>query len=338
MANPLVSFCVKSYNQKALLKEALHGAFAQTYRPLEIVISDDGSTDGSWEVILSARDKFLEKVEHGDVPGDVSVVVNRNENNLGNLGNWQKICEIAKGELFIKADGDDISMPTRTEEVVKAWIADGKKALVVYHGAIKIDGRGREFGEYKKGMLDYGPAGAVSAYSRKLFDSFGPIEIVDKRAGDDTVYGNRSYILGASPLWVGRSLAKCRVGSGEHSGISNYRKFMLCGAVAGLISREQSIIDVKKCKLPLPESVCIALNKRFEDESKRLRVYVDLWGGESLSKRLTAYRILCTEAISPFQRLICMLLLFPHWISDPILNSMKMSKYFFDRMRYTKSL
>ena len=49
MSYPLVSFCVKSYNQKELLKEALQGAFAQTYRPLEIVISDDGSTDGSWE-------------------------------------------------------------------------------------------------------------------------------------------------------------------------------------------------------------------------------------------------------------------------------------------------
>ena len=49
---PLVSFCLKSYNQKEFLKEALEGAFAQTYRPLEIVISDDASTDGSVELIL----------------------------------------------------------------------------------------------------------------------------------------------------------------------------------------------------------------------------------------------------------------------------------------------
>ena len=49
MDRPLVSFCLKSYNQKRYLKNALQGAFAQTYRPLEIVISDDGSKDGSKE-------------------------------------------------------------------------------------------------------------------------------------------------------------------------------------------------------------------------------------------------------------------------------------------------
>ena len=55
---PLVSFCVKCYNQERYIGEALEGAFAQTYRPLEIVISDDASTDRSWEIITEAVAKY----------------------------------------------------------------------------------------------------------------------------------------------------------------------------------------------------------------------------------------------------------------------------------------
>ena len=337
MFDPLVSFCVKSYNQRELLKEALRGAFAQTYRPLEIVISDDGSTDGSWELIESAREDFFRKVERGDVPNNVTVVVNRNEKNLGNLGNWQKICEIAKGELFIKADGDDISLPNRTDEVVKAWIADGKKALVVYHSAIKIDGRGREFGLCKKHVLDYGPVGAVSAYSRRLFDCFETIEISEKIAGDDSVYGNRSVILGVTPLWIDKPLVKYRVGSGVSSGIRGYRKFMVRGTMAGLVSRKQSVIDIAKCKVPLIESTRKALVARIDNEINKLQVYIDLWEGEEWSKRWAAFRILNSGEQSNFQRLIFGLLLLPHWLGDPILDLMKMSKYWLDLLKYKKS-
>ena len=336
MANPLVSFCVKSYNQKELLKEALQGAFAQTYRPLEIVISDDGSTDGSWGLIESEREEFLGKVKRGDVPCDVSVVTNRNGANLGNLKNWQRICELAKGELLIKADGDDISLPNRTEEVVKAWVVNGKKALVVYHGGIKIDGKGREFGLCNKSVLDYGPVGAVSSYSRKLFDWFGPIEIDDRRGGDDTTYGNRSVILGEMPLWIDQPLVKYRVGSGVTSGISGYRKFMARGAMIGLVSRCQSIIDVDKCKMPLDEPARRALNDRFRNESEKLRISLDLWNGTTISKRWSAYKILSRGARSHFQKLVLSLLLMPHWACDPILDLMKISKYLLDRLMYRR--
>ena len=330
MNAPLVSFCVKSYNQKELLKEALQGAFAQTYRPLEIVISDDGSTDSSWELIKTKSDEFLEKVNRGDVPGGVSVVVNRNEKNLGNLGNWQRICEIAKGELFVKADGDDISVPNRTEEVVKAWVADGKKALVVYHGAIKIDGKGRKFGFCNKSVLDYGPLGAVSSYSRKLFDAFGPIEISDKAAGDDTVYGNRGVILGARPLWIEMPLVRYRVGSGVSSGIRRYRQFMVRGTMAGFAARRQSMLDIDRCKAGLSETVRNALKERFRGEMGKLGTYLDLWGDTAFSKRWSAYKILRRDESSAFQKLILILLLLPRWFCDPILDAMKIFKYYID--------
>jgi GT2 family glycosyltransferase len=51
MRDELVSFVVLAYNQQKFVAEAVRGALAQTYHPLEIVISDDCSTDGTFDVI-----------------------------------------------------------------------------------------------------------------------------------------------------------------------------------------------------------------------------------------------------------------------------------------------
>ena len=51
--HPLVSYCVKCFNQEQYIGKALEAAFAQTYEPLEILIGDDCSTDGSMAGMIS---------------------------------------------------------------------------------------------------------------------------------------------------------------------------------------------------------------------------------------------------------------------------------------------
>ena len=55
---PFVSFCIKCYNQAHLIGEALAGAFEQTYPNMEIVVSDDASTDGSVDVIKKLVEEY----------------------------------------------------------------------------------------------------------------------------------------------------------------------------------------------------------------------------------------------------------------------------------------
>ena len=85
-----------SCNQRQWIGDALGAAFAQTYRPLEIVISDDGSTDGSAE--------FIQEEIASHAPPDVNVIFNRNATNIGMFANWMKLTSCAHGELLVKAD------------------------------------------------------------------------------------------------------------------------------------------------------------------------------------------------------------------------------------------
>jgi len=49
--SPKVSVCVPTYNRKDYLKQTLESVFAQTYKDYEIVIVDDGSTDGTENMV-----------------------------------------------------------------------------------------------------------------------------------------------------------------------------------------------------------------------------------------------------------------------------------------------
>jgi glycosyltransferase involved in cell wall biosynthesis len=56
---PLVSFIVVAYNQDKYIKEAVLGAFSQTYQPLEIILSDDGSSDLTFEIMQDMVEKYV---------------------------------------------------------------------------------------------------------------------------------------------------------------------------------------------------------------------------------------------------------------------------------------
>ena len=202
---PLVSLCVKFRNQRRFVGKALAGAFAQTYRPLEIVVSDDASTDGTWEEIERLA------VRYAASGGDIPVVLNRNPENLGNLGNWQKLCSLAKGELLVKADGDDVSLPERCEKIAGAWTDGGRVATCVSHGAWLVSPRGFPLGPRQGCASTASPLGAAMAFSRRTFLEFG--EPDDMRTVDDYVYAKRAAVLGPEIVIPDR-LVEYRLGTG----------------------------------------------------------------------------------------------------------------------------
>lgn len=111
---PLVSIIVITYNQERWIRDTLDGVFSQTYPNIEWIISDDCSTDRTFEVI---QDYILTH----DIPRE-RVILNRNERNLRIAANYNKcLYDLAHGDLMVINEGDDISFPDRVERLVKIY-------------------------------------------------------------------------------------------------------------------------------------------------------------------------------------------------------------------------
>lgn len=113
---PLISFALFAYNQEQFIEEAIKGAFSQTYTPLEIILSDDCSPDGTFAIM----EKMASEYE-----GPHKVVLNKNKKNLGLIGHVNTVLtELCRGEIIVVAAGDDISLPNRVEETWKVFDSD----------------------------------------------------------------------------------------------------------------------------------------------------------------------------------------------------------------------
>src|ERR1700743_3164429 len=115
---PLVTMLLIAYNQAAQIGDAVRSALAQTYQPLEIIISDDASSDATFAAIEAALAGY---------DGPHRIITRRNTTNQGISAHLTQIAQLAHAELLFVAAGDDMSAPTRCERVVDFWLAHGRR-------------------------------------------------------------------------------------------------------------------------------------------------------------------------------------------------------------------
>ena len=95
--SPKVTIVIPTYNQQEVISQAIESAIAQDYQNLEIIVSDDNSTDETGQI---ARQYSLE------YQGIVKYFYN--PKNLGRVGNYRKaLYEYASGDYALNLDGDD---------------------------------------------------------------------------------------------------------------------------------------------------------------------------------------------------------------------------------------
>lgn len=190
--HPRVSVYFITYNQEAFVKTSLQSILQQTYTPLEIIISDDASTDQTFPIIQQVV---------ADYQGPHTLVVTQNACNLGIAENINKVWRMAQGELVVNATGSDISMPERVAELVRVWQAD-PAVYAVCSAVTQIDEHGRVIKnksirkwhktEHAAIMSDqFYWIGSSAAYSRALYLRFG-----DMHGVEDLVYYRRALLLG----------------------------------------------------------------------------------------------------------------------------------------------
>lgn len=108
---PLATYILFTYNQRDYIESALKSAFSQTYSPLEIIISDDASTDGTAELILNTAESYQ---------GPHKIIVQINESNLGIGRHVNQAVGMSQGEFLVFAAGDDISHADRVRRIMAA--------------------------------------------------------------------------------------------------------------------------------------------------------------------------------------------------------------------------
>ena len=123
---PLVSVVMPVYNTEKYLAEAIESILTQTFTNFELIIVDDGSTDGSAEIIRAyeRRDERIRFVQLGE--------------NMGDAGARNAGIALASGMYIAFMDGDDISLPVRLQKQVNVLESHpeiggvGTHAKVVY--------------------------------------------------------------------------------------------------------------------------------------------------------------------------------------------------------------
>jgi glycosyltransferase involved in cell wall biosynthesis len=112
---PRVSVVMPVYNGERYLREAMDSILTQTFTGFELLVIDDGSTDGSAGIVRSYSDSRIRLVANPTNEG-LAAVRNRG-------------IDESRGELLAWLDADDISLPTRLAEQVQAL--DGDPALAL---------------------------------------------------------------------------------------------------------------------------------------------------------------------------------------------------------------
>lgn len=185
----LVSVIISNYNYAEFVAQAIGSALALDWRELEVIVVDDGSTDGSLEVI----ERYADRVQVVAQP------------NGGQISAYNTGFARSRGNVVIFLDSDDVLEPSLLRELSRVWRAGVSKAQFQMR---VIDGRGSATGAFlpqfrivptsrdvRRWVERCGtyptPPGSANAYARSFLEKIFPL-VGEDRAAD-------AYCLAAAP-------------------------------------------------------------------------------------------------------------------------------------------
>ncbi len=174
---PQISVIVLNYNGKKFLEPCLASLISQTFQDFEIILVDNGSTDGSTDFV---RQHFP------------SVTILETGKNLGFAGGSNRGISCATGEFILTLNNDTIADPRFLEEIIKPVIRDSQIGMCaprmllpdgrMYSAGITIFRNGsavdRGIFEPDSGLYDmeeevFGPCAGAALYRRSMLDGIG---------------------------------------------------------------------------------------------------------------------------------------------------------------------
>ena len=136
--NPLVSVPVITYNSSKYVLETLESIKAQTYQNIELVVSDDCSTDNTVEICRKWIDENKERF--------VRTELITSEKNTGVSANGNRGRKACRGEWIKSIAGDDLLKPNCVEECIK-YVIKNPKTIYLF-SRVEVFGENKESVDY----------------------------------------------------------------------------------------------------------------------------------------------------------------------------------------------
>lgn len=118
MSTPLVSVIIPAYNAEKFIAETLDSVFAQTYRPIEVIVVDDGSTDRTAEIVQNYQTSKTNKTNETNK----THLIYMHQQNSGPSKARNTGIKAAKGEYIAFLDADDLWLPEKIESQVAMMV------------------------------------------------------------------------------------------------------------------------------------------------------------------------------------------------------------------------
>jgi glycosyltransferase involved in cell wall biosynthesis len=213
---PLLSICIPAYNAEQFIAETLKSALAQTYTPIEIIVSDDRSQDKTVDIVS----KYI-------IQG---VKLVKQPQNLGMFGNFNAAIRASSGKYVVKLDADDILHPEYCTQMVQAL--ENNPKIVFAHCACRLIDADGNFLGYERSIhgsfvrtgeeewvrYTLGPRAVnIVTIRRNTFNEIGGYDERYRYSGDWALH--RALLLRGSVFYNDNVLASYRVHSVGKKGV-----------------------------------------------------------------------------------------------------------------------
>jgi glycosyltransferase involved in cell wall biosynthesis len=176
-----VTIAIPVYNGEDFLRDAIESALNQTYKNIEIIVLDDGSTDGGRTRDIAASFGSAIRYIHQD--------------NAGVAGAMNHIIQVMSGDIFAWLSHDDLYYPQKIETQVEYYTAIGRQEAIIFSGVHYIDQTGRKIDESridyegliespKKALLNSAINGCTLFIPVHILREFGPFDVTLKYTQD----------------------------------------------------------------------------------------------------------------------------------------------------------
>jgi len=231
---PRVSVCIPTYNRRAMLRAALWSVINQTYRNIEVIVSDNASEDDIGAEAAAANDPRVRCV--------------RQSVNLGATGNFVALQTHATGDYVLFLGSDDLLVPNCLEKAVAMLDAHPDRGGVVFQAGIFGPGAARTISdmptrafaaadEYRRdrAVRDFRhPGPSVCLYRRSAFERLGGWDRKLLAVIDYDMYA-KVVRFGGGIIFLHEPLGIARRHDTQHSGTAHwdfYHDVMLMSAKA----------------------------------------------------------------------------------------------------------